>query len=113
MINSIKGKKKLKQTTAYYILLYADHGTCWQRVFGLLSAFCFLPPWLPGSCCGAGAGMSAHGCLTAWLAGGADTKLKPIHTLCLETRCIDIIMLISGVMPLPLFPSLPAAALLL
>lgn len=57
--------------------------------------------------------MSAHGCLTARLAGGADTKLKSIRTLLLETRCMDVIMLISGVMPLPLFPSLPAAVLLL
>lgn len=28
--------------------------------------------------------MSAHGCLTAWQAGGADTKLKPIPTLLLH-----------------------------
>lgn len=57
--------------------------------------------------------MSAHGCLAAGLAGGANTELKPIHTLLLETRCMDVIMLIGGVMPLPLFPSLPAAVLLL
>ena len=83
------------------------------RLFVLISAFCFILPWLPVSSHRAGAGMSAHSCLAAWLSGGADTELKPIRTLLWETRCMDVIMLISGVMPLPLFPSLPAAVLLL